>query len=262
MNPACDVAADELIAFTEEDLPERRMKQLEAHVPGCPHCQTRLELAQNNTTLLRNTMPEPAASARHDLLVHLYQETEHQNDRPHRDWAQVASLTAVCGTFVLAAVLLWSGLGQFVDSIPRPFQQASPDQTMEWVSEENGDAEIFETAPMPQTLGDEYPLYDHWIEAGIRLIVYHSGDSGTTPVEVSQFYVEETDPEPPAYMDEIGTVDGISVYVDDPALIREIRWVDGQLVHHVQIYVPEPDRVNSLTEDEAEAIVQVFLSTR
>jgi hypothetical protein len=259
MNPVCDVASDELIAFTEEDLPERRMKQLETHVPGCSHCQARLELVEANTTLLRKTMPEPDPHVRHDLLVRLYQETEDQTDRPHRSWTQVASLTAVGGTFLLAAVLLWSGLGQFVDSIPRPFQQAGSDQTLEWVSGENGDAELFETAPMPRTLGDEYPIYDQWVEAEIRLIIYQSGEPGATPIEVSQFYIEGANPEPPSYMEALSTVEGITVYVDDPAFIREIRWADGPLVHHVQMYAPEPNQADSLSADDAESIVRAFL---
>jgi hypothetical protein len=260
MNQACDVAADELIAFTEEDLPERRMKQLEAHIPECPHCQERLHHATENAILLRKTMPEPDPHVRHDLLVQLYKETEHQSDHPDRNWTQVASLTAVGATFALAAVMLWSGLGQFIDAIPMPFQQASQDQSQEWVTDTNDEHERFEEAPVPSTLGPDYPLSDYWVESDIRMIIYHSGESDQTPLEVSQFFLD--DPEPPGYMERIGTVDGVAVYVDDPEFVREIRWTADGLAHHVQMYVPDPEISDSLHEEEVESIVQAFLESR
>jgi hypothetical protein len=257
MNPACDVASDELIAFTEEELPERRMKQLEAHVPSCPRCQERLEYAETNAMLLRETIPQPTAHARHDLLVRLYQDTGHQTDHPNRTWTQVVSLTSIGGTFVLAAVLLWSGIGDFIDSIPRPFQQASQDQTQEWVTDDNDDAEHFETAPMPAELGDDYPLYDYWVRSGIRVIVYQSGESNMISIEVSQFPVD--DAEPPGYMEQISTVEDVLIFVDDPSFIREIRWTQEGLTHHLQMYASEPDTHAHLSRAEVEEFVQTFL---
>jgi hypothetical protein len=257
MKQSCDVAPDELIAFIEEELPERRMKQLEAHVPECPVCQERLAGASHTSQLLRKTMPEPDQASRHDLLVRLYQEAERTTERPHRGWAQVASLTAVGGTFLLAAVLLWSGLSQFVDSIPQPFQEAAQEQTSEWAAEDDTSAEVFEAAPLPRELGADYPLYDYRVQSGIRLIIYQTGESGTTPLEVSQFVT--SDPEPPGYMEQFATVDDVDVYGDDPGFIREIRWVQNGMAHHVQMYSTEPQAAEDLTSDDVERIVQRFL---
>ena len=259
MNPACDVAPDELIAYTEEDLPERRMKELEVHVPACPVCQQRLTGAAETMSLLRESMPEPSSASRHDLLVRLSQETAQQTDYPHRNWTQVASFTAVSGTFLLAAVLLWSGLSQFVDALPRPFQHASPVQSQEWITETGSEAELFETAPLPSALDEEYPLHDHWVQSGIRLIVYQRGDSGRNPIEVSQFPVD--DAEPPGYMEQVGSVDDIAIYVDDPDFVREIRWTQDGMAHHVQIYVQESDGGERFGIDETEAIVRAFLDS-
>lgn len=257
MNPACDVAPDELIAFTEEDLPERRMRELEAHVPSCPACQERLTGARETTSLLQQTMPAPSAHSRHDLLVRLYQEAEHQTDRPHRGWTQAASLTAVGGIFLLAAVLLWSGVSQFIDAIPQPFQQASQDQGLEWVAGDDESAEQFESAPLPDNIGAGYPLHDWLVRSNIRVIVYQEGDSAPSTIEVRQY--REDDPEPPGYMDQISTVQGVAVYTDDPDDIREIRWTENGMAHHVQMYLLEPGAEDGLSINDVEEIVQTFL---
>ena len=259
MTHTCDVATDELIAFLEEDLPERRMKQLEAHVPDCPACQDYLAATRETTELLRETMPVPGQPSRHDLLVRLYQEAERNTDRPHRGWAQVASLTAVGGTFLLAALLLWSGLGQFVDAIPRPFQQASPDQALEWVENDESSAEIFDGAPLPETIGDDYLLEDHWVQSGIRVLVYESADQGRASLEVSQYQTDN--PEPPAYMEHVATVQDIPVYVDDPEHIREIRWTLDSMAHHVHLYPPETQGDAVLATEDVERIVLTFLDS-
>lgn len=258
MNPACDVASDELIAFTEEELPERRMRDLEAHVPACPACQERLAAAEQTMTLLRETMPEPDPHARHDLLVRLYQEAEQQTAHPHRGWAQAASLTAISGTFLLAAVMLWTGLSQLVDAIPQPFQMASQDQSQEWVGniDENGE-EMFESAPFPGSVGESYPLYDHWVRAGIRVIVYQDGDDGQMTIEVRQLIDDES--EPPGYMEQMSTVQGRAVFVDEPGTIQEIYWTDNGVAHHVQTYSVDAREPDGLTPEEMEQIVLAFL---
>ncbi len=257
MKHTCDVAPHELIAFTEEDLPEGRMKQLEAHVPDCPTCQEYLAGTRETAQLLRETIPEPSQAGRHDLLVRLYQEADRTTDRPHRGWAQAASLTAVGGTFLLAALLLWSGLGQFVDAIPRPFQQASPEQATEWVTDAESSAEDFEDAPLPEAIGDDYLLDDNWVESGIRVLVFRSTDQGTASLEVSQYPTD--DPEPPGYMEQVATVQDVPVNVDDPEDIREIRWTSDGMAHHVHLYSPEPESTDALATEDVERIVLTFL---
>jgi hypothetical protein len=258
MNPACNVAADELIAFTEEDLPERRMRDLEAHVPTCPVCQERLTGARETMTLLRETLPQPNQHARHDLLVRLYQEAERQTDRPHRGWTQAASLMAVGAVFLIATVMFWSGIGQFVDAIPRPFQQASQNQSQQWVADDDQSAAVFIPVARPSALGDDFPVYDWWVRSGIRVIVYKDGDNGAASIEVSQFFADETSA-PPGYMSRMTTINGVPVYVDDPDQIQEVRWRDGDVVHHLQFHGTEHSDQKHLSLGQVEEIVRAFL---
>jgi hypothetical protein len=256
MNSACDVAPDELIAFTEEELPERRMKQLEAHVPGCPHCQQRLADSRATMMLLRDTMPEPEPHQRHDLLVRLYEEAGQQTDRPHRQWTQVASLTAVGGTFLIAAFLLWTGLGQLIDAIPQPVQRASPDQSIQWVNNGQTTQEV-QGGRAPATIGETFQLGDQQTQAGITTLIYHSTEFDNLGLEVIQF--PDDDAEPPTEIDQIQTSFGIPIQVDNPEAIREFRWVSHGMAHHAQLTALESDAPAWLTPDQTESIVQAFL---
>jgi hypothetical protein len=260
MKHTCDVAADELIAFIEEDLPELRMKQLEAHVPDCPTCRAYLAGTRETSELLRETMPSPSQPSRHDMLVRLYQEAEQTTDRPHRGWGQVASLTAVCGTFLLATFLLWSGISQFVDAVPRPFQQASPDLATEWTSlDDEGSLPLFDQVPIPGSIGDHYVLADSSVNSGIRTIVYEAKGSGAVVFEVRQYVAD--DPEPPGYMERVLIVEETPVYADDPDTIREFRWIHDDIAHHVLLNVTESDSLDAVQASELEQIVQAFLES-
>jgi hypothetical protein len=255
MNPACDVAPDELIAFTEEDLPERRMKQLEAHVPICPRCQQRLADSESTMMILRESMPEPDQRARHDLLIRLYQEADRQTDHPHRRWTQAASLTAVGATFLVAAFLLWTGLGQFIDAIPQPFQRATSDQSIEWVDSGQTPTNIA-TGEIPETIGETFQLSEYDTQAGITTMIYESTEFETLGLQVTMFPDDGADP--PPGIDQIQTADGITIQVDDPDAIREIRWAAAGVAYHVQLTVEDPESPAWMTADQAEAIVRTF----
>jgi hypothetical protein len=98
------------------------------------------------------------------------------------------------------------------------------------------------------------------VQSGIRLIIYQADEPDMPLLEVSQFPVD--DAEPPGYMEQISTVEGIPIYVDDLAFIREIRWTQEGLAHHLQIFAPEPDTQERLSRSEVEEIVQAFLEGR
>ncbi len=257
MNPACDVAPDELIAFTEEELPEGRMKQLETHVPSCTTCQQRLADAEATMLVLRETMPEPENHARHDLLIRLYEEADQQTDRPHQGWTQAASLTAVGGMFVIAAFLLWTGLGQFIDAIPQPFQRATSDQSIEWVDNGQVPAGV-QPGEIPETIGETFQLSDHETQAGVTILTYTSTEFDDLTLQVTQF--PDDGVEPHSGIDQIQITDGISIQVDDPEAIREIRWASDGVAHHLQLIALESDTPAWLTPEQAEAIVRSFLN--
>jgi hypothetical protein len=156
-------------------------------------------------------------------------------------------------------VLLWSGLSQFVDAIPQPFQQASQERNVEWAADDqDAAAEMFETAPLPTSLGEGYPVYDHWIRSEIRVIVYQDSTGAEKSIEVSQ-YIVEGDSDPPSYMTGTDAIDDTEIFVDDPDQIQEARWLVGEFVHHLQFHAADDSEQQFLTLHDLEAIVEAFL---